>query len=234
VTCAIRLYDDFTGKLLKGPEYKFKVNGLGYNPICKADGYFVLTNIIQPLITVEIDSEHYKTSCVTIDTALLNKSYPVYDIRLLRAVRSAHHISKRLIGNIKIPETWIIAVPELTKPLLKFGGIEKSYNDCWMVINSLIYQDLLGHVFTIKDSKPGPLELFVALDKKGHNQFKVSCLPQKEYSMNEEIVRVYRTITEKDGSFDMLIDDFYDCKIFTMVYKKKEKWVHENISLQGG
>ena len=229
--CAIRLYDDFTGQMLKGPEYQFKVNGLNYKPICKPDGYFVLTNIEEPSIILEVSAKHYKSYLVSIDTHTLNPLCPVYDMRLLSGPLAMNGVTKRLRGNIKTPNTWVIAVPELEKPMFKYGGIEGEEGEEWMIINSLGYESLLNYLFIIKDNQSGPAEVFCIKNKKGHNLFKASPRLSKKYKVNQEVVRIYRTLSEEDGSFDIPIDTFYDSTKYTLMYDKEGKWVHETVTL---
>lgn len=231
VACAIRLYDDFTGKQLKGPPYHFKVNNVSYKPICKADGYFILTNIDGPLIEVEVNAQYYKTIYRTIDTRTLDYAHPTCDIRLLPTPQATYDITKRIKGNIKIPGTWVIAIPELEKPLFKYGGLEKKDKDWCMVINALNYQSLLNYLFIIKDDQAEAIELFVVKNKQGHNLFEISPKPQKDYKINQEVVRVYRTLSEEDGSFDIPIDTFYNSTTYTLIYDKKGKWIRETVTL---
>lgn len=221
VICALRLYDDFTGMLLKGKEYHFKMNGQVLLPITKKDGYFVFTGEKSEILELIIESPDYITYKQRIDTSLFSNNLPIIDCRLLPNENYAKHIDKKITGKVSYPNTELILIPQTEKPILKYGGkIEDK--SCGIIINTSTLVSFMNLNFTISSSLEQWIEVFQINERLKYNQFVMSQALQEEYKVGLEIIRIYRAISQEDGSFVILLDDFYDTDRYVLIHKEKE------------
>lgn len=79
------MYDDFSGELLTGPEYRFQVNGRMVHPLRKPEGFFVFNGLEwEAEYTVEILSVKYRSRRICVENSGADPPSKVRDVRLLR------------------------------------------------------------------------------------------------------------------------------------------------------
>jgi len=226
VICAIRLYDDFTGKLLKDNIYSFKLNTYPAVPIAKSDGYFVFTGERSERLELTIEAPNYIIFKQNINPALFSKEVPIIDCRLLPNTVYERRIDRKVIGKITPPNTEVILIPQTEKPILKYGGQIDGQPSCIM-INTLMPISLININFIVNSDIENEIEVFQIKQRINYNQFELSHVLKKEYKLNAEIIRVYRSISKEDGSFIILADDFYDTDKYLLIYKEEKVWKKE-------
>lgn len=222
VLFAVRLYDDLTGMLLKGPQFLFYIDGIIENCIRKVDGYFVFLDKGKRRLLLKVKAEGYETQEVSIDVSNLEPMQPEIEIRLMQK-RIGGDIGKRALeGKIEagFKELWLF--PKNKKALIKYGGTLKEQPDV-MKINLMTPTSIINLNLGCLDEENGEFDIFRAKYKLEHNVYRLDKQLHKKYVMGSEIVRVYHTITKEDGNYHFYLDDFYDTASFLLIYEDKGK-----------
>lgn len=231
VICALRLYDDFSGRMLKGEDFKFWFGQFLASPIKKPDGYFVFTGQKAKSLELLIEAPDYLPYKQVIEAELFDKGIPVADCRLIPNAVYEKRINKKVTGKIELPGAEVLLIPQTEKAVLKYGGQAEGSPSC-IIINTLLPLPIINLNFIVDAEDCFP-EVFHIKQKVGGNQFELNHMLNNTYKPNAEIIRTYRSISRQDGSFTILTDDFYETSKYWLIYRK-DKMVKKEIIDKGG
>lgn len=223
VICAWRLIDDFTGEVLKGLDYTFNITPSQGRLLVKSDGYFVWVGDEGcEQIEVTITSKRYRMYKETILCQQLNPRNPTITVRLFPNKLYEKQSLRKVSGKITASNQEVILIPKLEKSLIKFGGMQ---TDEELRIHRMapLYINHLN--LMILSDQMQDLEIFQGTVLNDLQGFKLNKPLKQQYQTNSEIVRVYRSISDEEGNYTIILDDFYEFKTYWIAYITKNKWI---------
>jgi len=222
VLFAVKLYDDLSGRVLKGPQYSFYLDGMKEECIRKTDGYYVFLDKGCYRFQLEVKGQDYETYRQNIDISQLDKSMPDIKIRLIPKNGTGLADEKVIKGKLEEGQKELWLFPKTKKPLIKFGGISKSQSN-EMKMNLISPISILNLNLGCIDQEKDEFDIFIPEQKLEHNIYQIDRPLNRKYPMGFEIVRVYHAISKEDGSYHFYLDDFYETDSFVLVYKEDDQ-----------
>lgn len=220
VLFAVKLYDDLTGKVLKGPSFLFYIDGIKEDCIRKPDGYYVFLDKGQKQLKLGVREENYEAYDQHIEISELDPSMPEVEIRLIPKKGSGSIHEKVLEGKIEIGQKELWLFPKNKKSQIKYGGVSKEKPHI-MKINLMSQVAIINLNLGCLDQEKDEFDIFRARQKLEHNVYQIDHPLHKKYVMGSEIVRVYHTFSKEDGYYCFYLDDFYETDSYLLVYEEK-------------
>lgn len=219
--CVFRLIDDLTGKVLKGKDFEFHMTPCEGMMMSKEDGYFVWTGNWQETLKVVICHPKYVPYEASIVCKELDKRNPIITIRLMPYGASLAQAYK-ITGSIEVPCEKVLLIPRPERSLLKYsqGGGNKEIH-----INRLLPMPLVGFNFIIWDELTAPLEVFEIEEYRMPHTFVINKSLEKQYKVNAEVIRVYQGMSDEEGKYTILLDDFYVFTSYYIIYRRDDQFI---------
>ena len=221
VLFAAKLYDDLSGKNLKGNQCLFYIDGIKEDYIYKSDGYYVFLDKGKHQFQLEVKAEAYMPFIKKIDVDQLDKSMPELEIRLMPTRKSTTY-AKVVEGKIAHGNRELWLFPQTKKAMMKFGGTLKDQPKI-MKINLLSPASIVQLNLGCLDQEKDEFDIFRVRQKLEHNIYQIDRPLHRKYVMGTEVVRVYHTVSQEDGSYLFYLDDFYETDAFLLIYEEESK-----------
>lgn len=200
---ALRLIDDFTGKIVGKTSCIFQMDGRLISTIYKEEGLYLFMEPMECPCVLRIEAKDYFPGEVLINQRELDPAYPVVDVRLYHKPGGKFPYRCSLCcGKITPPKP---GTPFMVYGIssVDSGYMLKSVKD----IESMTVLELAGYhkeklpgrVFGLGEGKD--LEVFVITEKSGVNDYLISERLCKVHNKGDKLFRVYRTYADGEGNY---------------------------------
>ena len=216
VAFVLRLINDFSGKCIKEKGFAFKVNDRIVHPVVKDEGVYVFLEPMEAKTKVTIESVYYHSCNVWIHKKSLNPEEPVAEVRLYeKAGKQVSRTAGFLTGIYENADKYPMEVyAKKSNSLgLTFREYRNIEGELWFLFSGFTKESLLGKLWMIDD--PENPVIIILHEKRGINEYHAEVIhgePEKVRS-GTPIVRVYRSVTDRQGGYIIPVDGGEETKI---------------------
>lgn len=216
VAFVLRLINDFSGNCIKEKVFTFKIDGRTAVPVVKEEGLYVFLEPLEERVKITIESGYYHSCSVWIDKKSLNPEDLVAEVRMYE--KAGKQISRKagiLTGVYGKEGEYPVEVcakksSALGLTLREYRSIEGEH---WFLLSGFTKETLLGKTWMIDD--PENPVIVILQEKRGINEYRAELIsgdPEKVRS-GTPIVRVYRSVTDRQGGYAIPVDGGEETKI---------------------
>jgi len=208
VAFALRLIDDFNGKEITRQVFSFEIDGILAKPIEKQEGLYIFLEPVNASVKLRIISGYYHTKTVTIEKGVLDEKEPVATVRIYGKPGQGYskvcgfHQGKIEDKNVVYPVEVCAKSGKDTGLTLK--EIRQEEGKTYLICNGYTKELIIGKPFCLTNEKI--TDIFVILEKKGVNWYRIEETILGEYEPGTPIQRVYRSLTDESGYYSIPVN----------------------------
>lgn len=219
VAFALRLIDDFNGKTIKNQKFNFELDGIVVRPIQKEEGLYVFSEPVKRSVELRIISRYYHTDTVSIEKEKLDQKEPVAEVRLYGKSGQGHfgvcgfHCGK--IEDKRIAYPVLVCAKSSKDTGLTWKELRQEKGETYLLCNGFTKETIVGKTFCITSEKK--TDIFVILEKKGVNGYRISGKISRSHKPGTPIERVYRSLSDENGYYSIPVNEDEQDKITEVI-----------------
>jgi hypothetical protein len=206
-------YDDLTDRIITEPVLTIYLDHLQREPIRKNEGFWIFTNLDNPVVRLRITSDRYRALNAVVDLTGLDPLYPIFLIRLKPGASYARPPGSSLIsGFVRDKKGTFVRQCPVTVQHGWEGGRVRLLEDTAVTGKSRLrlsapqFNNLLGRQFIIQDVKARILERITVVQRHEDSDLYILDNPlSKHYPANTLMYQLTELITDDDGGFTFYI-----------------------------
>ncbi|MDR1205878.1 MAG: hypothetical protein LBL26_10435 [Peptococcaceae bacterium] len=206
-------YDDLTDQIITEPVLTIYLDYLQREPIRKSEGFWIFTNLDDPVVRLKVTSDRYHTLNAVVDLTGLDPLYPVFLIRLKPGFSYARPPGSSLIsGYVRDKKGTLIRQCPVTVQHSWEGGRVRLLEDTAVTGKSRLrlsapqFNNLLGRQFIIQDVKTRILERMTIVSRHEDTDLFILDNPlSKHYPADTLMYQLTELTTDGEGGFAFYI-----------------------------
>jgi hypothetical protein len=206
-------YDDLTDQIITDPVLTVYLDHLQREPIRKSEGFWIFTNLDNPVVRLKVVSDQYHTLNTVIDLTSRDSLYPIFLIRLKPGFSYTQPPGASLIsGHVRDKKGALIRQCPVTVQHGWEGGRVRLLEETAVTGKSRLrlfapqFNNLLGRQFIIQDVKTRILERMTVIQRQEDTDVFILDNPlSKHYPANTLIYQLTELTTDDTGCFAFYI-----------------------------
>ena len=200
---ALRLVDDYSGRVITGKHFLFRKEGQTLKPVRKEEGLYVFLEPMNETERIEISGADYFPCAAVVEKEKLKRTGLVMNVRLYGRP-GGNFPYRRGLEEGTLPEEWSpfpvqVCVRRRRKTGLSVKEIRKEKGEQHLVVHGFTREQLTGKTFAVSAKKR--TEVFVIAQKLGMNEYRIEGEITGKYPDQTPIERAYRSVTDAGGSY---------------------------------